>query len=49
VVRALKLLQNGRDSCQDKWGAVTIPRGTLQDSFLYNISDIGNLYSQRIR
>ncbi|GKB13081.1 protease Do-like protein 7 isoform X1 [Tanacetum coccineum] len=35
VVRALKLLQNGRDSCQDKWGAVTIPRGTLQATFIH--------------
>nr|GEZ62604.1 hypothetical protein [Tanacetum cinerariifolium] len=26
VMRALKFLQNGRDSCQDKWEAVTIPR-----------------------
>ncbi|PWA99685.1 peptidase S1C, Peptidase S1, PA clan, PDZ-like domain protein [Artemisia annua] len=32
VVRALKFLQNGRDSC-DKWEAVTIPRGTLQATF----------------
>lgn len=30
VVRALNFLQRGRDSFQDKWEAVTIPRGTLQ-------------------
>nr|GMC53578.1 protease Do-like 7 [Ipomoea batatas] len=29
VVRALKFLQEGRDSA-NKWEAVTIPRGTLQ-------------------
>ncbi|XP_058185351.1 protease Do-like 7 isoform X2 [Rhododendron vialii] len=30
VVRALKLLRKGIDSCTDGWGAVYIPRGTLQ-------------------
>ncbi|KAI3747800.1 hypothetical protein L6452_10459 [Arctium lappa] len=35
VVRALNFLQKGRDSFQDKWEAVTIPRGTLQATFLH--------------
>ncbi|XAR71408.1 HtrA2 peptidase [Bertholletia excelsa] len=35
VVRALKFLQKGRDSFSDKWEAVTIPRGTLQVTFLH--------------
>ncbi|KAI8534551.1 hypothetical protein RHMOL_Rhmol10G0098800 [Rhododendron molle] len=35
VVRALKLLQKGRDSCTDGLGAVYIPRGTLQVTLLH--------------
>ncbi|KAI7749038.1 hypothetical protein M8C21_009944, partial [Ambrosia artemisiifolia] len=35
VVRALTFLQKGRDSCQDKWEAVTIPRGTIQATFVH--------------
>ncbi|KAL2499493.1 Protease Do-like 7 [Abeliophyllum distichum] len=35
VVRALKFLQQGRDSSTNKWEAVTIPRGTLQLTFLH--------------
>ncbi|KAG5528098.1 hypothetical protein RHGRI_028887 [Rhododendron griersonianum] len=35
VVRALKLLRKGIDSCTDGWGAVYIPRGTLQ---LYDLN-----------
>ncbi|KAI3722738.1 hypothetical protein L2E82_33802 [Cichorium intybus] len=35
VVRALNFLQKGRDSFQDKWEAVTIPRGTLQATFIH--------------
>ncbi|KAI3726423.1 hypothetical protein L1987_66220 [Smallanthus sonchifolius] len=35
VVRALNFLQKGRDSCQDKWEAVTIPRGTIQATFVH--------------
>ncbi|KAI3519330.1 hypothetical protein L1887_08360 [Cichorium endivia] len=35
VVRALNFLQKGRDSFQDKWEAVTIPRGTLQTTFIH--------------
>lgn len=35
VVRALKFLQKGKDSSGDKWEAVTIPRGTLQATFLH--------------
>ncbi|KAA8530643.1 hypothetical protein F0562_005423 [Nyssa sinensis] len=35
VVRALKFLQKGKDSYSDKWEAVTIPRGTLQVTFLH--------------
>jgi len=33
VVRALKFLQDKKDSCQDGWEPVTIPRGTLQMTF----------------
>ncbi|XP_022843952.1 protease Do-like 7 isoform X2 [Olea europaea var. sylvestris] len=35
VVRALKFLQQGIDSTTNKWKAVTIPRGTLQATFLH--------------
>ncbi|XP_021755026.1 protease Do-like 7 isoform X1 [Chenopodium quinoa] len=35
VVRALGYLQNGRDMSADKWPAVTIPRGTLQMTFVH--------------
>ncbi|KAH7847230.1 hypothetical protein Vadar_023488 [Vaccinium darrowii] len=35
VIRALRLLQKGRDSCTDGWGAVCIPRGTLQVTLLH--------------
>ncbi|GFS36901.1 DegP protease 7 [Actinidia rufa] len=35
VVRALGFLQKGRDSFSEKWDAVTIPRGTLQATFLH--------------
>lgn len=35
VVRALKFLQKGRDSHGNKWEAVSIPRGTLQVTFLH--------------
>ncbi|KDP22648.1 hypothetical protein JCGZ_02490 [Jatropha curcas] len=35
VVRALRFLQKGRDSYANKWAAVTIPRGTLQVTFLH--------------
>ncbi|XP_010274652.1 PREDICTED: protease Do-like 7 isoform X2 [Nelumbo nucifera] len=35
VVRALKFLQDGWDSFGNKWLAVTIPRGTLQVTFLH--------------
>ncbi|KAF8390023.1 hypothetical protein HHK36_024544 [Tetracentron sinense] len=35
VVRALSFLQKARDSCGSKWVAVTIPRGTLQVTFLH--------------
>ncbi|KAL3813310.1 hypothetical protein ACJIZ3_014578 [Penstemon smallii] len=35
VVRALKYLQKGRDSSTNKWEAVSIPRGTLQATFLH--------------
>ncbi|GMP31073.1 hypothetical protein CsSME_00005446 [Camellia sinensis var. sinensis] len=35
VVRALKFFQEGRDSFCDQWEAVTIPRGTLQVTFLH--------------
>ncbi|CAN1228024.1 Protease Do-like 7 [Linum perenne] len=35
VVRALKLLQKGRDTYANKWEAVSIPRGTLQVTFVH--------------
>lgn len=35
VVRALKLLQKGRDAVVNRWGAITIPRGTLQVTFVH--------------
>ncbi|KAL8123930.1 hypothetical protein AgCh_011801 [Apium graveolens] len=35
VVRALKFLQNGRETFRDKWEAVPIPRGTLQMTFVH--------------
>ncbi|KAL0461948.1 UNVERIFIED_CONTAM: Protease Do-like 7 [Sesamum latifolium] len=35
VVRALRFLQKGRDSVTSTWEAVTIPRGTLQATFLH--------------
>ncbi|XP_009794004.1 protease Do-like 7 [Nicotiana sylvestris] len=35
VVRALKFLQEGRDLSTNKWEAVTIPRGTLQVTFIH--------------
>nr|KAJ0213953.1 hypothetical protein LSAT_V11C400187640 [Lactuca sativa] len=35
VVRALNFLQKGKYSFQDKWEAVTIPRGTLQTTFIH--------------
>ncbi|XP_022998710.1 protease Do-like 7 [Cucurbita maxima] len=35
VVRALTFLQKGRDSYDNKWEAVSIPRGTLQATFLH--------------
>lgn len=35
VVRALKFLQKGRDTFRDKWEVVTIPRGTLQMTFIH--------------
>ncbi|KAK9683122.1 hypothetical protein RND81_10G118300 [Saponaria officinalis] len=35
VVRALRYLQNGRDLSPGKWPAVTIPRGTLQATFVH--------------
>ncbi|XP_044468073.1 protease Do-like 7 [Mangifera indica] len=35
VVRALKFLQKARDSYINKWEAVSIPRGTLQVTFLH--------------
>uniref|UniRef100_A0A0A0LCP3 Peptidase S1 domain-containing protein n=1 Tax=Cucumis sativus TaxID=3659 RepID=A0A0A0LCP3_CUCSA len=35
VVRALKFLQMGRDCYDHKWEAVSIPRGTLQATFLH--------------
>ncbi|KAL3640391.1 Protease Do-like 7 [Castilleja foliolosa] len=35
VVRALRLLQNGRDSNPKSWEPVAIPRGTLQATFLH--------------
>ncbi|KAJ0099450.1 hypothetical protein Patl1_21312 [Pistacia atlantica] len=35
VVRALRFLQKGKDSYINKWEAVSIPRGTLQVTFLH--------------
>ncbi|KAL3637761.1 Protease Do-like 7 [Castilleja foliolosa] len=35
VVRALRFLQKGKDSNAKSWEAVTIPRGTLQATFLH--------------
>ncbi|CAN4083135.1 unnamed protein product [Withania somnifera] len=35
VVRALKFLQEGMDLTTNRWEAVTIPRGTLQVTFLH--------------
>ncbi|MFS7973508.1 putative PDZ domain, peptidase S1C, peptidase S1, PA clan, PDZ superfamily [Helianthus anomalus] len=35
AVRALTMLQKGRYSYQDKWEAVTIPRGTIQATFVH--------------
>ncbi|KAK4416427.1 Protease Do-like 7 [Sesamum alatum] len=35
VVRALKFLVKGRESVANKWEAVSIPRGTLQATFLH--------------
>ncbi|XP_075105936.1 protease Do-like 7 isoform X2 [Nicotiana tabacum] len=35
IVRALKFLQEGRDLSTNKWEAVTIPRGTLQVTFIH--------------
>ncbi|XWS75557.1 hypothetical protein CRYUN_Cryun01aG0100500 [Craigia yunnanensis] len=35
VVRALKFLQKGGDSYMSKWEVVSIPRGTLQATFLH--------------
>ncbi|KAB1211283.1 Protease Do-like 7 [Morella rubra] len=35
VVRALKFVQKGSDSYANKWEAVSIPRGTLQVTFLH--------------
>ncbi|GMP27462.1 hypothetical protein CsSME_00003448 [Camellia sinensis var. sinensis] len=35
VVRALKFLQKARDSFRDKWQVVSIPRGTLQVTFVH--------------
>ncbi|GAV73129.1 PDZ_1 domain-containing protein/PDZ_2 domain-containing protein/Trypsin_2 domain-containing protein [Cephalotus follicularis] len=35
VVRALHFLQKGHESYNDKWEAVSIPRGTLQVTFLH--------------
>ncbi|KAG6720470.1 hypothetical protein I3842_03G064000 [Carya illinoinensis] len=35
VVRALKFLQRSNDSYVNKWEAVSIPRGTLQATFLH--------------
>ncbi|XP_015880222.2 protease Do-like 7 isoform X1 [Ziziphus jujuba] len=35
VVRALKFVQEGRDSFVNKWEAVSIPRGTLQVTFIH--------------
>ncbi|XP_075494196.1 LOW QUALITY PROTEIN: protease Do-like 7 [Primulina tabacum] len=35
VVRAFEFLQKGKDSVTNTWDAVTIPRGTLQVTFLH--------------
>jgi S1-C subfamily serine protease len=35
VVRALNILQEGRDTFKIKWEAVNIPRGTLQATFVH--------------
>ncbi|KAI3462600.1 hypothetical protein Pfo_019263 [Paulownia fortunei] len=35
VVRALRFLQKGKESITNTWEAVTIPRGTLQATFLH--------------
>ncbi|RZC76926.1 hypothetical protein C5167_001104 [Papaver somniferum] len=35
VVRALSYIQKSKDSCGSGWGSVTIPRGTLQATFLH--------------
>ncbi|KAL5811752.1 hypothetical protein ACOSQ3_026702 [Xanthoceras sorbifolium] len=35
VVRALRFLQKGRDTYAHKWEVVSIPRGTLQATFLH--------------
>ncbi|KAI7749039.1 hypothetical protein M8C21_009945, partial [Ambrosia artemisiifolia] len=35
VVRALNIMQKGRYFCQHKWKAVTIPRGTIQATFVH--------------
>ncbi|XP_068642397.1 protease Do-like 7 [Aristolochia californica] len=35
VVRSLKFIQNGKHAFESKWEAVTIPRGTLQLTFLH--------------
>ncbi|KAG6779093.1 hypothetical protein POTOM_015460 [Populus tomentosa] len=35
VVRALAFLQKSKDACKNKWEAVSIPRGTLQVTFLH--------------
>uniref|UniRef100_A0A2P2M3A6 Protein binding protein n=1 Tax=Rhizophora mucronata TaxID=61149 RepID=A0A2P2M3A6_RHIMU len=35
VMRALRFLQMGKDSNRDKWETVSIPRGTLQATFLH--------------
>ncbi|KAL5574026.1 hypothetical protein UlMin_023623 [Ulmus minor] len=35
VVRALEFLQKGRDSSVNKWETVSIPRGTLQVTFIH--------------
>lgn len=35
IVRALEFLQRGKDSFITKWEAVTIPRGTLQMTFVH--------------
>lgn len=48
VVRALKYLQNGRDLSPNNWPAVTIPRGTLQVTFVHKgFDEIRRLGLQR--